>query len=313
MFKLIFRKYGFIPVAFLLAVLLWLHITTENIFTKDISVPLEIINVPENLRIANRVPDTAVVSVTAQGKDLISFKFSDAVIYIHAQDAKYGEYEYEIKHDLENISFLNFQKVAVKRIKSPNKITVVFDSKYKRTVLIKPDISVNLIKDYTMVGNISAKPESVTVLGPRSVVSAIDNIPTKNVVLDGVKKDTSFYVFLKKPEVGSIMLSPNKIRVSFQVEKMQKQVISNIAVQLINAPKGSRLGLTPPTVSILIAGAYSRVEKVSANPSMISAVIDYNRFFEEDKKLLAPNITVFEDVQWDLQQPGLIRLVKMSD
>jgi YbbR domain-containing protein len=303
-------KYSFVPVAVVLAGVLWLHIITEREFEKIITVPLEIVNVPENLRIANRIPDTAMVSVAGRGKDLIWLKFSDAVVYVEAQDAKYGEQQYSMDVNLENIALFNFYNVKVKHIKTPRKINVIFDSKYKKIVKVKPEIIVNLAQDYAKVGDISLKPDSVKILGPRSVVSGISHISTKKVVIENAKNDSSFYVFLRKPNLGSIMLGPNKIKVEYKIEKIEKYVLRNIPVRLINAPRRSRYKLNKKTVSILIAGAQSLVKKIRDNPALISVTVDYNRFAEEDKSSLEPKISIFENVEWDFIPPSSFKLVK---
>jgi len=59
-----------------MALALWFHLATEKIYEKDFNVDIEIVGLPDDLRIERFVPPTAAITVTGSGKQLLKLSFS---------------------------------------------------------------------------------------------------------------------------------------------------------------------------------------------------------------------------------------------
>ena len=62
-----------------LALALWFHLATEKSYEKDFSVEIEVIGLPDNLRIEKFVPTSATITITGTGKQLWKLSVSDEV------------------------------------------------------------------------------------------------------------------------------------------------------------------------------------------------------------------------------------------
>jgi hypothetical protein len=74
-----FKNLGWKVGGLLLALALWFHLTTEQQFNKQITVDVDYINIPEGLMLSSDSQKTAIVEITASGKELFKILYSDNI------------------------------------------------------------------------------------------------------------------------------------------------------------------------------------------------------------------------------------------
>jgi len=99
----------------ILALALWFHLATEKIYEKQYSVEITVVGLRDNLRVDNIMPQTAEISVTATGKQLIRLSLFDKMSL--KADLSYvrspGVYDKKLNiSDLRPLDTSQFRRVA---------------------------------------------------------------------------------------------------------------------------------------------------------------------------------------------------------
>ncbi|MGB2981235.1 MAG: hypothetical protein WBC77_08310, partial [Candidatus Zixiibacteriota bacterium] len=98
MWRIIFQSFWFKLAAIVMALLLWLHVATDKVYEHSHIFPLEILDVPEGLILAEQIPDQIDIKVRGRGKALLKLLLADKKsIKIDAQKFKRGETDYSIE------------------------------------------------------------------------------------------------------------------------------------------------------------------------------------------------------------------------
>ena len=71
MWRILFQNFWFKLVAVVMALLLWFHVATDKMYDHTDSFPLEILNVPDPLILAEELPHQVSVTIRGKGKDLL--------------------------------------------------------------------------------------------------------------------------------------------------------------------------------------------------------------------------------------------------
>jgi len=273
---------------------------------------MEVINLPENLAIASSIPNYGYIEVEGTGKSLLGLKLFFSLgssyprINIDAFDAKLGKTTMLLSN--KNAFLPSASMAKVLRIIEPRQISFRIDARLKRKYPIILNLDVSSAENYVFEKDIKIKPESVTVFGPRAHIVFINEINTQAEKISGLIRDTSFTLFLKRPQRPGIILVPNKVKALVKVHKLKKKQINNIPIEFINLPENVPVKFSSSTVSMVIAGGEPLIKSIKQDDIMV--VLDYRRFLLEDETSLTPVIKIFGEVTWYNLKPRKILLLR---
>ncbi|PCG19922.1 CdaR family protein [Brachyspira sp. G79] len=209
----------------LMSFLLFLFVRYQKEYTKDYITKIEIRNIPSRLLIANQLPEN--ITITLKGfKDNVYELPTEFSAYIDLTNAAIGSNMYEIYL----AGDIDYSKMNI--TVSPNKLPIVLDELAYKTVPIEvPTIGVASLG--LSVDDIIVNPSNTIISGPKSLISAIDEIKTYNLDLTDKYLDYSTISRLNLPRNIKSDVSRVNVNVIFNkdVERME---FNNIAVNIDN-------------------------------------------------------------------------------
>ncbi|OGJ89978.1 MAG: hypothetical protein A2248_10290 [Candidatus Raymondbacteria bacterium RIFOXYA2_FULL_49_16] len=291
-------------IALLCALLLWFYVTMEKRYETTLNIPIRMANVPPALTPAGDFPAVAKVLVSATGKRLLMLRYSHVELYVNCSEVRPGPNTFTLAR--KNVAISGVPDVDVQFVKDPTQLTVPFDAIVRKEVPVIADSKLRCAENRVMIGEPVLIPGSVTLHGPRGNVAKVEALYTRPIEAAPLLGDTSFFVFVLKPEYYGIQVMPNKVKVRVEVETIKKRTIANIPVRLLDGPAGAELSAR--TVSLVIAGAEKDVDMIK--PELVNVFVPYTRFSIEQLDEVEPTVSIIGDVQWSNLDPPRVTLVR---
>ena len=143
---------------------------------------------------------------------------------------------------------------------NPTFLTVTIENKIKKELAVKILFSGKPATGFTVSGAV-AKPSSVILQGPESILGPMDKVLTKSIEIKGLSESFKKEVALDLVEDLEI-ISPSEIifaEISIE-EKIVAQKFSDIQVEGKNSPFSYLI--TPPAINIEVKGPVNIIEKL---------------------------------------------------
>lgn len=169
--------------AVLIAVILWLFVTSKGQTEASFDLPLEFVNIPEGLDIVRYDVKTVNVVIRGYERFIKNIKQADLRINIDVSKARRGENQIPISE--RHIRIPN--TVSVIRI-APSSVRVVLEEKLKKRVPVRAVITGRPERGY-FVSSIQTIPEVIEIEGVRSEIKTINHINTEVVDISGLRHD----------------------------------------------------------------------------------------------------------------------------
>jgi YbbR domain-containing protein len=169
-------------VSLLFAVILWFYVNSRGGAEMDITVPLELRNVPARLVAVGDRMDDVTVRVKGRERILQEIMSKPPRAVLDLKDAREGS----------NVLFLDPSAITVPpnakimRI-NPRRILVRMESLLRKEVPVFGNVYGEPAPGYR-IGRVEVVPGSVTVEGPRSVVDPLLRLVTEPIDASGAKK-----------------------------------------------------------------------------------------------------------------------------
>ena len=254
-----------------MAMLLWFHVATDHVYETTRTFPLEIINIPPQLVLAEKLPSQVEVKIRGRGKEHLKLLLAEKKsLKIDAKLFKIGETDYIIRP--QQIPIPEGLELEVTGIISPQDLKIKLDDLVEKKVEVKPRITILPAAGLVQVGELRFSPKEVTVSGPKRWVANLKEIITEQKMMDNLGKNTKDQADMLLPPGYNLHLSTQKINFSVEIQKSADKEISSIPVQLIHPPKYREILLQPDSISIIITSAESLVNLISSDK--ITASID---------------------------------------
>lgn len=261
MWRILFQNVWFKLVAIVMALFLWFHVATDQVYDHTDSFPLEILNIPQPLLLAEELPSQVSATIRGKGKELLKMLVAEKKsIRIDVQEFKRGETEYELT--TEQIPIPEGLELRVTNILPPKSLKIKLDYPMEKTVQVQYNINILPAEGYVKVGETHYNPKEIDISGPRMWVRGLNLIQTQEVVIENASQPISDQVDLVMPEGYNLTLSTTKINFSQNIEKTTERIISNLPVVPINGPRGGKIMLEPDSVSLIVSGAESVLREI---------------------------------------------------
>ena len=202
-------------IALALAVILWAFTNFELDVERDIGVPLHLTNLPENLIIVNKPPESVDLSIRGPRNLLSSFVYSNKSIPVDLQKTEQGVLKIDLKRAASDIVPRGIDIVAAKPTKLSLNIDRLVTKKFKvKPVLGEPDSGYEISKKIKIV------PEFVQVRGPASQLVKLETLETARIKLEGEKAEFTAPVQLQLPSQYMEVLEGDLVNVTVHVEEI---------------------------------------------------------------------------------------------
>ncbi len=257
--------------AILLAILLWFHVATEKTYQMEISLPLAHIELSEELVIVEPPPDSIKILVSASGKTLLRSDWKRSGLRLVASGSRAAKFRTDVSPT--NLSLVRADRVDLLEVILPRDIILTCERKMQKTVPIISKLIVYPDDGYLIDGNESIFPQEVTLTGPRGRLEFIDSIETISKIIEGVRDNFSSRISLNRPDIYGLVMEPDTVVAYFNVTPIKRKEFNNIAIKLINIPRGKNYDFSPHTIDLRVAGKAETIDSISAE--FFSAIADY--------------------------------------
>ncbi len=183
-------------IALFLAVVVWYFVGGEDKVDKNVMIPVEVINLPRDLVIANQYKRTIEVSVSGPRSQVLSLVELGVQRQIDLSHATAGTMV--ITNDNESIPVP--RGVTVLRVQ-PATIILSLDNLVQKFFDIKAITRGNLAPDHVLK-SIRMDPDVISITGPQAVLAQITAINTKTIDLSGLHQPIQIQIPLDiSPEI----------------------------------------------------------------------------------------------------------------
>jgi hypothetical protein len=179
--RLFFENVGLKLASFVLALLLYAHVVTEQPKEQLLRIPVACSGLADTLAILGKPPTEVDATVRGKWKDLIRLRLSNTLLPIDLEGVEPGPYRYEItKEELAGRALPpELAKVLeITEIADPHVVDVLIEPKDEKRVAVVARVVGEPTPGWRWDGAATVEPDSVTVSGPRSAVDSTLALPT---------------------------------------------------------------------------------------------------------------------------------------
>jgi len=262
-----FRHLGLKMLSLALAVVLWMTVAGEHVVERGLRVPLEFRNVPQALEIVGNTPDTVNVRVRGSSAVLSRLQPGDIVAMLDLSSARAGSRIFAIRSDEVRAPF----GVDVSQV-LPATIPIELENSLQRRVPVVPSVEGDPAPGF-VVGNESAEPPTVDIVGPESHVRQVSEARTEPVDVSGARTRVRDVVNVGVGDSAVRLVEPQSATVIVDVlpAPVEKQ-IEKVPVRARNLGTRMQAQIVPTSVKVTVRGA--REPLASLKSDAIQAFVD---------------------------------------
>lgn len=248
-------NFGLKAISLLLGVSLWYAVAREGGVELGFSLPIELRNVPEGLEVISESADEVEVRLRGRSELLRALSPQDLSVAVDLSDAEPGE----------RVAYLTPDDVAVPfgarvvRV-TPASLEVALDRTLERTVNVIPRVSGSPAEGFELAG-IQLQPQSITVVGPASLVRGLDQVTTVPVSAEGLRQPYSRSVRLELDPLVRLARD-TKVVLTLDVREVQeRKELPEVPVTF--EPRATRARLQTSTLQVIVEGPKSLIEPLT--------------------------------------------------
>lgn len=213
-----------------LAILLWYFVVGEDQVDMNIKVPVEILNLPEDLTISNQYKQDIDVSVRGPRSMILELRNRNISRPVDLSSAKPGTIV--IKNDGNSIPLP--RGISVQRLQ-PTNITLLLDQLVQKTFPINPVTEGEPAPGYVLQ-KIYLDPNKLVISGPKTILDKDVSLKTYVINLDSLDHSTTLQVHLNLDQDFFDLIGETVVTAQLEVrEKMTQKSIEKIPVNMRDA------------------------------------------------------------------------------
>ena len=255
------KNLGLKFVSLVLAVVLWYMTVGREMAEVGITVPLEMVNFPSNMVVANQVPDG--VSVRIRGSVTLTRQMAGRQLRfsLDLADAKPGQNTFTLSADSLNLP----RGLEVTRL-APSTITVELEKLISKKINLLPVIKGEPVAGY-IIEDIALEPRTVLIQGPVSVLDKIDILWTEPIDVTQLKESTTLPTQPALPDVSLTLAEKVEIKATIKIgEKVISRSFKEVPVEAINTDQNFEI--IPPAVDLVVRGPMNTMKELDAGKGL---------------------------------------------
>lgn len=278
----------------IVALILWIMVATEKIYSYQIKVPIEIVRLAPGKTLLDPVPKYSVIEVQGKGRSLIAIWFYDVRFRLEFPALKQSQ---KIKL-INYLSFLDLPAtfaLSVQGIIEPESFDLRIDNHKKKIVPIRLSGEVEVDDGYVFVDH-AFDQDSVTITGPDLKMQKIEHILTGDLQQHSTTSSFSHLINLPNPDPGIIEIIPQTIQVDVDIQRLAERIVYKVPILIGRVPPYLEVTAIPSELALKVKGGEKIVAALEA--SDIRAEIDYRNQYRPDREEYAVSISTPENISW---------------
>ena len=234
--------------SFFFALFLWYFVVGEDKVDMNVTIPVEIINMPRDLVISNQFKKQ--LEVTVSGPRSLIRGMTEQHISRTIDLSKATPGTVLIQNNPDSISLP--RGLSILRVQPPT-LTLLLDRLIQKELPIKPVLTGTVHNDFRL-DSVTAEPPNLEISGPQAILSQEEILSTAPIDVNGITQSTVRQIPLAlRPEIADLIGEP-VVAVRIKVADLHKELeITDIPVDLDIAdgkPTEIIYRVTPPVVNL---------------------------------------------------------------
>ncbi len=293
-FSRIKKNYRSLTGSFILALLLWVAIKSDNEYTHTIDVPIVVSSLGENLVLKKKPPSSVKLRIKGYGRSLLGLNFIDQKIGLEfpkiTSDQVINLEDYKSK-----FQFPEEFNIKVVSVISPKQLKLEVDTYAERLVPIRVSKQIKPDAGYLLV-SYTPLVDTVLVKGPRTFVDAMQFVGTSMVTANGIHLSFEQTVNVINEHSDVVSISPQIINVKFVIEQLVERTVYNIPIEIIDVPSFIKAEATPATISVRVKGGETQISALVKED--IKVLFNYGNNFVSGRTNYPMQIKTPENITW---------------
>ena len=257
--------------SFCFALFLWYFVVGEDKVDMNVTIPVEVVNLPRDLVISNQFKKELEVTVSGQRSLIRGMAEQHISRTIDLSKAKPGTVV--IQHQPDSIPLP--RGISILRLQ-PTSVTLLLDELIDKVLEIKPVLTGKLNKHFRL-DSVTLEPSSLEISGPKEIIGQEEFINTMPIDISGLQQTTVKQSSLDlKPYIADLIGEPVvSVKLNIVGLKSERR-ISDIPVEFIPINgKSSEIiyQLKPSTVSISAELPVSIIQQTKDLQSLFHATV----------------------------------------
>ncbi|MEZ4651278.1 MAG: YbbR-like domain-containing protein [Candidatus Eisenbacteria bacterium] len=305
--QMVMHNLGIKIASCILALSILAHVRSSEDREFEISVPVRLTGLPEELTYRGAVPSEVPVRVRARGLDEWRLRTHPPQIRIDLAEALPGLLQRPVT--TEDVSLPGGSNAEVRSILEPVALALQIENVIEKTVPIRPNLVGSLPETSVQFGAVRVVPDSIWIRGPESIVSVQESILTEEVDLSGRNQSVEERIVLMAPEEVELEVETAELRVP--IVPIERRSLGPIAVQLIPT-LGREWTTRPDSVQVVLEGPLPLLRSVDKADVVVRADIRPPVRGEEESVALRLNLAerLKESVRAVTPEPDTVVLVR---
>jgi YbbR domain-containing protein len=254
---------GLKVLSIVLAGLIWLLVSGEQVVERALRVPLEFTNMPAQLELVSEPPDLVDVRVRGSSGALSRVAAGEMVAVLDLRAARSGRRLFHVSAADVRAPF----GIEVVQI-APSNISLMFEPSATKLVPVVPEVEGEPREGYE-AGTLTAVPATVEVVGPASAIERLTEAMTEPVSIAGAFGTVTEVVNVGVPDPSVRLRVPQSAEVTVTMRPAAAEwAVTALAV---GSRSGNTSEITPREVTVYVRG--SRTARVFG-PDAFEALID---------------------------------------
>jgi len=292
-----------IILSLLFSIVLWVSITLSNDYYTTYNFSLKLVDFPKGYSSGVEIPKDVSVRLKGQGWKLFTLNLGSRSDYKVSVGKGRGKKVLNLTTFLGENQWLS-SDVEVINIQ-PKTININVERTRTKKLKIIPQIKLSFKQGYGLATKIKISPDTVKVTGPRSVMRKLNSILTNEFVLNEI--DQSIQTNIKLMDIQGVTYSPNKIKITLDVQKIVEKNIKELSVEVLNVPKNREVVLLPNKITISVRGGIDVLGKLTND--QFKASVNYRDIIYDTLGSIQPKIILPENTTLLFTQPERVQYV----
>jgi hypothetical protein len=269
-------------ICLVLAVILWVLVSSSKIETLKFKIPIVLKNLPPEVIVSNISEKFATVVFEGRNDDLKSPTLRTVKAVVNLENAIVGESaSYPVMIEKQEIP----DDIVVQPV--TREITITVERIDEKWVEVIPSI-VGSVRQGKMIIDKTIIPERVKISGPRSVINNIQFVETEEVTVDNEAEDFDRQVGLKKDgqTFKDIVFGEKIFTIKVTVSDIKDFIVLSVPVKIRNSGKEYLYEMKDPDVVVYVRSKnYKSLTSTDIDAFVDASKLNIRKTFEEGKIL----------------------------
>lgn len=277
----------------LLSFIFWLLINLSKVYIRNANVSVTYYNLPKSKIITKAPKKNIKFELKTGGFKFLTYHLDNPNIKFnlsHLHHLKKNLYYYLPNNHLRELQLQFSSDVELLSV-ATDTIYVELASLATKKVKVIPNLNIEFKIGYNLEAPIIVNPDSVKIVGPKSILDTLNYIKTVPLNLKGVSNN-----FIEKIQLynlnNKLNLKQKEVTLNVKVSKFTETSI-NVQFNVINVPKGYKINTIPKEVSLKYQVSLNNFNKVSKN--MFKVVCNFSKTLKDSLNFLVPELVLKPD------------------